>query len=727
MSALQSSIYGSMIELVSKTCAFVKTWSQRLEVSPEVYLEQLLTALQKQNGCSSHLMKTKINATDDNDVGREHIFEVEKNFMIWKKYFPEKQVHGKRGVIPIQEAEYSTAVWLVLQEALKNHLEAQLQNEILQETNNRLEEELKKALTLTDESVRAKEEFKSQNYAKFCALLNTKKAKIRQLEEALSAARGTPGSSGVSVPEASTSGAGNRAKLQPNIQASSRGELTEAAACITGISDDGFDSDTDVDEPQCDTDEENDAMRKRSAEKRKIVHHASDGDLSDGGNHCTPEERHKKTAMNDFQDDLFNSSVEGTSLALLSNIKPRVTDAPKVSNARITRQAFCKTFSGTAMSKGLSSCIASADENHDVEDSPASVVANILAKNVMLRRARGIEMPRREDDYDLLVQKDSRHALANASDILDDRLSWALCIGQEGGRKASSPEDFHSSGTNAALDDHVKSNDNIQIHDERTNGEESSSGLKKFPVLPSEGLQSSSKERAVDKREEKVAPEFSVCSEVYEYECDTELSAEEPATDESVVILDESRDTKVTRIVCQLMPLKENSHLRSDQKISSFQDCRNAGNQANKISNQSHNFNLFMDAESSGQTIKNLDNHTSQASNLYTSNEEAVEPERITACKKFSARTEPQFALEVEQLWQSPTAEPPFLLQAEQVRQSPAANNHVGVTCYDEVASSSNKRECDQASCARKKTRVVESDLVKHKFRSGSVIEEIFM
>ncbi|KAF2368763.1 DNA repair protein XRCC4 [Trinorchestia longiramus] len=687
---------------ISRSSSFVNTWSQRLKLTPEEYLKQFLVALQEQSKHSSPQNSfAKDENSTKNDHNVEHVFQVNKSVLTWKQYFPDKQIYGKRGAVPLQESDYTSTVWKLLQESVLKHSEAQNQICKLESANANLKNEVARALSLVDESLRAKNEFQQQNYTKFCALINAKKEKIRQLEEALQSAPGPssgPNSSSTAVASSSVTAA-TVDKKRPNITVISRGEPTQKPGARN--SDDDYDDDTDVDEvTQCDTDEENEEIKSRkrlmSTTRGKTKNREMGLQAASGSKREAPDESSqsfKKASFGDSQDDLFNSSVEGASLALLSNIKPRETATAKVSHS-----SSLSNFDESKIYRGRTANNADCGDNLRVisnanryakqedrvqtdEDDPASVVARVLRKNALIRKTKGIDMPRRVDDFDVhLENREVNEGIRNLQHELDSnrRMSWAIDVA---GEMSAGPSFLGDAGhcdssqdadrrplepnINAPVPTEISQREPIAQPRENRREELTTNDVlhsSKFSSVD-EGSSSltdgnflgkgSNSSKGGRQHESKVAQDdnhSSASDIVPKYEMDTQLSRPpDPASDDSVVILDDSGTDAPANLF--------------RGKLS----CKN-GIEERNVHQCSKNAN---------------DEMSSSASTGEFSSKKLIE-DGISEVKQSSE-------------------------------------------CDSQASQRSSKR-CSYASrTPRKKTRVLELDLTEHAFRSGSIIEEILM
>ena len=62
----------------------LQRWCVKLGRSPEEYLEQLCEAV----------------LSEDNNVG---VFEVQEDHLVWKQYFPDQDVYGKKGKFKLEK------------------------------------------------------------------------------------------------------------------------------------------------------------------------------------------------------------------------------------------------------------------------------------------------------------------------------------------------------------------------------------------------------------------------------------------------------------------------------------------------------------------------------------------------------------------------------------------------------------------------------------------------
>lgn len=250
----------------------VKKWSRNLQKSPNDYMALLHKAVET---CS-----VTYSDSEQQDK-KEDVFEIQEDCLVWKQYFPDKNVYGRRGKFTLEKISYEEAVKEILNGSVgdldaKSHCMQKLTDDLAAKSN-----ELQEAKDLAAKCVREKEEFEKEVYGKCVTIINSKKLRIKQLLSS----------------QPSGSGEQNNAarRILPDT------ESTSPASKLTKFSNpdsDGYSSDTDVDDPgeeDVDTDEENSRKASTQAQKRKIDRNSKSK---------TP----KRTF--DSQDDLFNDSLE---------------------------------------------------------------------------------------------------------------------------------------------------------------------------------------------------------------------------------------------------------------------------------------------------------------------------------------------------------------------------------------------------------------------------------
>ncbi|KAK8734636.1 hypothetical protein OTU49_005908 [Cherax quadricarinatus] len=268
-------------------------WSQNLKKTPQEYLSFL-----------SKAVSYNIRADEQKDV-KEDIFAVQEENLVWKQYFPKKNVYFRTGKFKLEKVSYEAAVSETLEGAIHD---LQSKSKKIHNLNDELVEKSKKldeAMDLAARSVIAKEEFEKEIYGKCAAIINAKKLRIQHLKS-------NHPSSTVGRPEGlvrateytvSTSQPSKKAKY--------------------GNSDsDCYDTDTDVDDPDkedMDTDEENKVSCSTSKQKQQPK----------GTVHVTGKGKEPVTAVSS-QDDFFNDSLEAELYPLVTSIKKQ--NIPKGTN-----------------------------------------------------------------------------------------------------------------------------------------------------------------------------------------------------------------------------------------------------------------------------------------------------------------------------------------------------------------------------------------------------------
>ncbi|KAK7073218.1 hypothetical protein SK128_017398 [Halocaridina rubra] len=261
--------YSVKLNLSSKS---IIKWSHNLEQTPQQYVEALQNTFETYSESSS------------ND--KQDIFELQQDCLIWKQYFPDKKLHGRRGQFSLEKISYEEAINEILNGTVSDLYAKEKQIQRIKEEKERLSKELQDAKALVSKSVQMKEDFEEEIYGKCTVLLNAKKLKIKQLMSGHSSSSGECSVSDVSQ------------KRPANAQSSSQ----KGKSGIQKKSEsDGYSSDTDVDNPdenELDTDEENKC--KATTQKHKK-------------NAAKPNKQPVATTskhMFDSQDKLFNNSLD---------------------------------------------------------------------------------------------------------------------------------------------------------------------------------------------------------------------------------------------------------------------------------------------------------------------------------------------------------------------------------------------------------------------------------
>ncbi|XP_071546901.1 uncharacterized protein [Panulirus ornatus] len=89
----------------------VLKWCHMLDKSPEEYLSQLHKAANSFPSCDTN---------DEQNDNKENIFEIQQDFLVWKQYFPDEKVYGKRGKFKLEKVGYEDAVNEVLEGTIQD-------------------------------------------------------------------------------------------------------------------------------------------------------------------------------------------------------------------------------------------------------------------------------------------------------------------------------------------------------------------------------------------------------------------------------------------------------------------------------------------------------------------------------------------------------------------------------------------------------------------------------
>ncbi|KAK8376312.1 hypothetical protein O3P69_009745 [Scylla paramamosain] len=252
---------------VTTSSVDLQRWCVKLGKSPEEYLEKLCEAV----------------ASQDDNV---EIFEVQDNHLVWKQYFPDEDIYGRKGKFKMEKVEYKEAVEQVLAGVMDDlHKTSHQVHRLTQEVQDN-SIKLLKAQELASESIQIKEDFEREIYSKCAALINAKKLRIHQLRSThpSSSAAGRSGCLVRTGDEVATSST-------PPVK---RPRKQEADS-------DGYSSDTDVDDP----DEEIDTDEERATSLSPVKPSRDRGIVKRDQN----EEKTKDSNLPDSQ-ELFSNSIE---------------------------------------------------------------------------------------------------------------------------------------------------------------------------------------------------------------------------------------------------------------------------------------------------------------------------------------------------------------------------------------------------------------------------------
>lgn len=463
------------------------------------------------------------------------------------------------------------------------------------------------------------------------------------------------------------------------------------------MSDEDFDDDTDVDDPvECD-DGDTDDEKERLLEKTPITkHNENHADVSKKrGVSSTSEDAapSKRFAIGDSQDDLFNTSMEGSAMAMLSNIKPRTVHESKVSPSKSSlksNRASAHGFSNdsTCNSRDLSLSKKSNRQSVGVDSEMggiSSVVAQVLQKNALIRESKGCPMPSRNVfDFDMVIRdKDP-----------GGRISWALQSAQE------------PSSSNVSL-----KTDRKQVAN--------SSNLNVYPPHSRriESAKDDGSIHSVDKIEEKV-----ICERLDKNSDESNSSKNKLSShfrdklDIVKPIADSCNDKSHSDVLLNSGNYDVDTQM---QNSSDDQPMQEIVLQSNSSSLSKEDVNDPGDTGLSSNKIRNADNMIPDiSSSIYESN--------VTS--KYEANT-----LESHESDDDCTIISSHIVS----KKNPVSikNEIESHSDVNEIYADSSKKD-DRKSCKRfspqpgkfsKKTKITESDLAEHNFRTGSVIEEILM
>ncbi|KAG7162068.1 hypothetical protein Hamer_G023971 [Homarus americanus] len=195
----------------------------------------------------SKAVTTSFTTTD-----KEDIFEIQEDHFVWKQYFPDLKVYGKRGKFKLETIEYDDAVGKVLDGAIQELKSDSQCIQTLKEESQKMSNKVNEAVDMASRSVLMKEEFEREIYSKCAAIINAKKLRIQQLKS--------------SHP---TSSVGKPCGLVRSAETSGSAARPPKKARLENSDSDCYDSDTDVDEPDEDTDEENLARLSPSKQRHE--------------------------------------------------------------------------------------------------------------------------------------------------------------------------------------------------------------------------------------------------------------------------------------------------------------------------------------------------------------------------------------------------------------------------------------------------------------------------
>ncbi|XP_027209868.1 uncharacterized protein [Penaeus vannamei] len=280
----------------------VQRWCRNLEKTPQEYLSLACQAVEN---------LSSVRDSDGKDL-KEDIFEIQDDHLVWKQYFPEKKVYGRRGKFTLEKMEYDDALENIMN-GVMGDLTANVKTiDKLTSDLQAKEEEVKKAVDLVAKSVKMKEDFEKAVYGKCANIINMKKLRMRQLTSQSSAAAKANDTALVTK---------DRANDSPSKASKANSSDSEC-----------YNSDTDVDDPDgMDTDEEN--LRSISPKKH-----------GRNGNTLTEKTSTASKRAFDLQDDLFNNSIEAELYPTSASDKKRKTKYENVSSPRTSASQTNNTF-----------------------------------------------------------------------------------------------------------------------------------------------------------------------------------------------------------------------------------------------------------------------------------------------------------------------------------------------------------------------------------------------
>ncbi|KAG0714012.1 hypothetical protein GWK47_001700 [Chionoecetes opilio] len=280
---------------VTESHGDLQRWCVKVGRTAEEYFRQLCEAV----------------AREDDHVG---VFEVQDGHLVWKQYFPEKEIYGKKGKFKMEKVRYGEAVEQVLAGVMTDLHDSSRQVLQLTRETQKTTRKLDEALELATRSVQMKEDLEREIYSKCAALINAKKLRIHQL-------RSTHPSSSAGRTSCLT-----RANDEPD-----PGTSAKKPKLQDGHSD-GYSSDTDVDDPDQEMDTDEERAVTLPAKPRKGTATARSPKPSEGQATLKTKE-----VMLDSQ-ELFNASLEaelyGPSTTVVQrsadSTVPQVKPAPQV-------------------------------------------------------------------------------------------------------------------------------------------------------------------------------------------------------------------------------------------------------------------------------------------------------------------------------------------------------------------------------------------------------------
>lgn len=287
----------------------VQRWCRNLEKTPQEYLSLVCQAVEN---------LSSVHDPDGKDL-KEDIFEIQDDHLVWKQYFPEKRVYGRRGKFTLEKMEHDDAFENIMN-GVMGDLTANVKTiDKLSLDLQAKEEEVKKAVDLVAKSVKMKEDFEKTVYGKCANIINMKKLRMRQLtSQSLTAAK-----------------ANDTTPVTQDTASDSPSKASKANSSDSEC----YNSDTDVDDPDgMDTDEEN--LRSISPKKH-----------GRNGNTLTEKKSVASKRVIDSQDDLLNDSLEAELYPTSGSDKKRKTKDEKGIHPRTSASQIKNTSEKEAAKK----------------------------------------------------------------------------------------------------------------------------------------------------------------------------------------------------------------------------------------------------------------------------------------------------------------------------------------------------------------------------------------
>lgn len=314
---------------VTKDNDDLRQWCSKVKRSPDEYMEQLCEAL----------------VSEDSNVG---VFEVQDGHLVWKQYFPDKEIHSRKGRFKMEKTGYDEAVELVLLGAMQDLQDLTRQVQRLTKETQDNARDMEKAVELASKSVQMKVDLEREIYSKCAALINAKKLRIHQL-------RSTHPSS--SAPRTSClvrtsdeAGTSSRPTKKPKRQMKARKQEVAKYS-------DGYSSDTDVDDPDEEDEEDMDTDEERaiSLSPVKPNREREKASVTRQGNGEQKAVSESKPSNADDSQDILGASLEaelyaedtwtakqGTTTSI-SPVKPVSQPPPQLTRSKIAEAVTSPT------------------------------------------------------------------------------------------------------------------------------------------------------------------------------------------------------------------------------------------------------------------------------------------------------------------------------------------------------------------------------------------------